>query len=141
MAVFHTNSREETVALGQRLARILHPGSLVLFTGDLGAGKTAFCCGIAQGLGCVDAACSPTFAIVNVYRGPQIMAHFDLYRISCAEDLETAGFYDYLEAGAVVAAEWSENAAALLAQENAVRIAMERTGETQRRITITGAEL
>ncbi len=141
MAVFTTNSKEETVALGARLAAVLAPGSLVLFTGGLGAGKTAFCEGLAQGLGCTDPVSSPTFAIVNYYRGPRPLAHFDLYRISTREDLEVSGFYDYLDEGAVVAAEWSENVAALLADEPAVRVDIAPLAGDMRRITIEGAAL
>ena len=141
MAVFTTNSKEETAALGARLAAALAPGSLVLFTGGLGAGKTAFCEGLARGLGCTDPVSSPTFAIVNYYRGPRPMAHFDLYRVSTREDLETSGFYDYLDQGAVVAAEWSENVAALLADEPAVRVDIAPLAGDARRITIEGAAL
>ena len=71
MAVYTTHAKAETVALGKQLAAVLKSGDLVLFTGGLGAGKTAFCEGIAAGLGCIDAVSSPTFAIVNAYRGPQ----------------------------------------------------------------------
>ena len=70
MEEYITHSRDETVALGRRLAAELAPGSLIAFTGGLGAGKTAFCQGIAEGLGCTDPVSSPTFAIVNYYRGP-----------------------------------------------------------------------
>lgn len=141
MTVFTTNSKEETAALGARLAAVLAPGSLVLFTGGLGAGKTAFCEGLARGLGCTDPVSSPTFAIVNYYRGPRPLAHFDLYRVSTREDLETSGFYDYLDEGAVVAAEWSENVAALLADEPAVRVDIAKLPGDTRRITIEGAAL
>lgn len=143
MERFITNSRQETVALGCRLAGALGPGSLVAFTGGLGAGKTAFCQGLAQGLGCTDPVSSPTFAIVNYYRGPQPLAHFDLYRIHTEEDLAAAGFYDYLDGGAVVAAEWSENLAGLLAAEQPITVDIQPTGEgqDQRLITITGVEL
>ena len=110
MEEYITHSRDETVALGRRLAAELAPGSLIAFTGGLGAGKTAFCQGIAEGLGCTDPVSSPTFAIVNYYRGPRPFAHFDLYRIHTEADLSAAGFYDYLDMGAVVAAEWSETA-------------------------------
>ena len=82
MQEFVTHSREETVAAGRALAGTLPPGALIAFTGGLGAGKTAFCEGLAQGLGCTDPVSSPTFAIVNYYRGPKPLAHFDLYRIS-----------------------------------------------------------
>ena len=82
MAVYDTHSKEETVQLGRRLAGTLRGGELILFTGGLGAGKTAFCQGLAQGLGCTDPVSSPTFSIVNYYRGPIPLAHFDLYRVS-----------------------------------------------------------
>lgn len=141
MAVFETNNRAETVALGQRLAVRLTPGSLVSFTGGLGAGKTAFTEGIAKGLGCTDPVSSPTFAIVNYYRGPRPLAHFDLYRISTEEDLNAAGFYDFLDQGAIVVTEWSENFAQLLALEHPITVAIERTGENSRRITIKGVDL
>lgn len=141
MAVYQTNSRDETVALGIRLAETLEPGSLIAFTGGLGAGKTAFSEGLAKGLGCVDEASSPTFAIVNYYRGARPMAHFDLYRISTENDLAAAGFYDYLDEGAVVAAEWSENLSDLLALEHPIMVDIQVTGESSRTITITGGAL
>ena len=135
-----THNRAETVALGRQMAAFLRPGSLITFTGGLGAGKTAFCEGLADGLGCVDPVSSPTFAIVNYYRGPRPFAHFDLYRITTEEDLSAAGFYDYLDEGAVVAAEWSENFADLLALEDPIRVEIQRLeNETDgRRIVISG---
>lgn len=141
MQIFETHSRTETVELGRRLAERLAPGSLVCFTGGLGAGKTAFTEGLAQGLGCTDPVSSPTFAIVNYYRGPRPLAHFDLYRIASEEDLNAAGFYDYLDQGAVVAAEWSENFAQLLALERPIQVDIQPLGPTQRRIAIEGVEL
>lgn len=134
-----THSKKETAALGEKLARQLLPGSVVAFTGGLGAGKTAFCEGLAKGLGCIDPVQSPTFSIVNLYRGPQPFAHFDLYRIHGYDDLLTAGFFDYIDEGAVVAAEWSENAAAYL-EEPLVRVDIAVIDETTRLITITGIE-
>ena len=141
MAEFMTHSRAESVELGRKLAQHLTPGTLVCFTGSLGAGKTAFTAGLAAGLGCTDPVSSPTFAIVNYYRGPRPLAHFDLYRISSREDLETAGLYDYLDEGAVVAAEWSENFASLLAQEDPIRVDIQILDQTSRKITIEGVQL
>ncbi len=110
--------------------------------GGLGAGKTAFTEGLAEGLGCTDPVTSPTFAIVNYYRGPRPLAHFDLYRISTENDLCAAGFYDYLDQGAVVAAEWSENfrrpAGAGRPHPHQHRAGGRRT---TRRITIEGVEV
>ncbi len=143
MSQYLTHSRAETVALGARLAKVLQGGELIAFTGGLGAGKTAFCEGLAQGLGCTDPASSPTFAIVNYYRGPRPLAHFDLYRIHTEEDLYAAGFYDYLDQGAIVAAEWSENLADLLAAEQPITIDIARIdGEPDGRcISIEGVTL
>ena len=135
---FVTNSPEETEELGERLGRALSPGDVVAFTGDLGAGKTAFTRGIARGLGIGDRVTSPTFAIVNYYRGPQPFAHFDLYRIHTETDLAAAGFYDYLDMGAVVAVEWSENCADIIEREHPVTICIEHLGADDRRITING---
>ena len=111
------------------------------FTGGLGAGKTAFTEGLAAGLGCADPVSSPTFAIVNYYRGPRPLAHFDLYRLSSEEDLLAAGLYDYLDEGAVVAAEWSENFAALLAAEHPVTVDLRPLSGQTRQITIEGVQL
>ncbi len=139
MEKYSTHSRAETVALGRALAARLAPGTLVAFRGGLGVGKTAFCQGLAEGLGCTDPVSSPTFAIVNYYRGPRPLAHFDLYRVQNAQDLGAAGFYDYLDAGAIVAAEWSENCADLLAAERPVVVDIRRCGpaDTDRTVCIT----
>ena len=141
MAEFITHSPEETMALGRRMATALPDGAVIAFTGGLGAGKTAFCRGLAEGLGCTDPVSSPTFAIVNYYRGPRPMAHFDLYRIHTENDLAAAGFYDYLDQGAIVAAEWSENLAPLLDQEHPIRVNIQPLDQTTRRITIEGVQL
>ena len=117
MEEYMTHCRRETVELGRKLAGRLAPGALIAFTGGLGAGKTAMCQGIAEGLGCTDPVSSPTFAIVNYYHGPRPFAHFDLYRIHTETDLAAAGFYDYLDMGAVVAVEWSENCADIIAHD------------------------
>ncbi|MEG0110019.1 MAG: tRNA (adenosine(37)-N6)-threonylcarbamoyltransferase complex ATPase subunit type 1 TsaE [Oscillospiraceae bacterium] len=135
-----TNSKEETVELGIRLAKTLVPGDFIAFTGGMGAGKTAFCTGIAQGLSCIDKAGSPTFAIVNYYRGEKPFAHFDIYRASSLNDLQTAGLFDYLESGVIVAAEWSENVAEGLIEPN-IKIDIRHSGENKRSITIEGAAL
>ena len=92
-------------------------------------------------MGCTDPVSSPTFAIVNYYRGPRPLAHFDLYRISTENDLCAAGFYDYLDQGAIVAAEWSENFADLLAPEDPIHINIDRVDDTTRRITIEGVSV
>ncbi len=135
-----THSREDTVALGARLAKALKGGDFIAFTGGLGAGKTAFCAGICEGLCCIDKPSSPTFAIVNYYRGAQPFAHFDLYRVHSEQDLETAGLYDYLDEGAIVAAEWSENIGQFAVPPN-IRVHIRQTAENERVISIEGITL
>ena len=139
---WESKGAEQTEQYGAMLAAYLleheKKGAFCAMYGDLGAGKTAFTEGLAEGLGCTDPVSSPTFAIVNYYRGPRPLAHFDLYRISTENDLCAAGFYDYLDQGAVVAAEWSENFADLLALENPIRVNIDRLDDTTRKITIEG---
>ena len=139
MSCFVSSSPDETIALGNRLAQHVQNIQVIAFTGGMGSGKTTFCRGLAQGLGCIDAVQSPTFAIANVYRGPRLFAHFDAWRIEDERDLEAAGFYDYIEDGALVAMEWSEKVAHLLPHPLvAVDIAQEADGS--RKITIEGAD-
>ena len=107
---FMTHSPEETRTLGAKLAEKLGPGAVVAFTGDLGAGKTAFVSGMAQGLGIRERVTSPTFTIVNEYEGGRLpLFHFDMYRLGSADELFDIGWEDYLERGGVCAVEWSEN--------------------------------
>ena len=134
-----TNSPAQTEAVGAALARVLKPGSVLAFTGDLGAGKTAFTRGLAQGLGAQERVTSPTYTIVNEYLSGRLpLFHFDMYRLESADDLWDIGWEDYLERGGVCAVEWSENVAE--AMENAICIRIEKTGEDTRTITIEGGD-
>ncbi len=132
-------SVQETQAFAEQLAHWLRPGCFLAFRGGLGVGKTTFCTGLAKGLGCTDPVSSPTFSIVNYYRGTTPLAHFDMYRIQTAEDLQTTGFFDYLDAGAVVAAEWSENVSALTGEAD-VTVTIERIDDCTRKITVEGLD-
>lgn len=132
-----TDSPAETRAYAAQLAPRLPAGCFLAFRGGLGVGKTTFCQGLAKGLGCTDAVSSPTFSIVNCYRGARMLAHFDMYRITSLEDLEAAGFFEYLEAGAVVAAEWSENVSQLTGPAD-VTVTLEILEGNRRRITVEG---
>ena len=108
--------------------------------GDLGAGKTAFVRGMAKGMGLSCRVSSPTFTIVNEYLGERELIHFDMYRLSSADELFDIGWEDYLSRGAVCAVEWSENVQdAFFGDEVVVRI--EKLNDTDRKITIEGAEL
>ena len=134
---FLTNSPEETEKLGEKLAKQLKPGTVLAYRGDLGAGKTAFTRGLARGLGYTEPVTSPTYTIVNEYLGGRMpLFHFDMYRLSSADDLFDIGWEDYLERGGVCAVEWSENVPE--AMEGAVEVSIEKPGEDSRKITITG---
>lgn len=110
-----THSPEETEALGAKFADSLHGGDVVAFSGDLGAGKTAFTRGVLRGLGYTGRVTSPTFAIANEYHTDHAdVAHFDLYRILDSEALFEIGFDEYLDGSKIVLIEWSENAADIL---------------------------
>ena len=130
-----TNSPEQTEAVGAALAATLMPGTVIAYTGDLGAGKTAFTRGLARGLGATDQVTSPTYTIVNEYlTGRLPLFHFDMYRLGSSEELWDIGWEDYLDRGGVCAVEWSENVAD--AMEDAILVSIEKVGETTRKITV-----
>ena len=134
-----THSPSETEAIGAALGKVLPPGTILAYRGDLGAGKTAFTRGLAKGLGYADSVTSPTYTIVNEYLGGRLpLFHFDMYRLRSADDLWGIGWDDYLDRNGVCAVEWSENVAE--AMEDAVYVTIEKLGETSRRITIEGGE-
>ena len=134
-----TNSPAETEAVGAALARVLEPGAVIAYRGDLGAGKTAFTRGLARGLGVKEPVTSPTYTIVNEYlSGSMPLFHFDMYRLGSEDELFDIGWEDYLERGGVCAVEWSENVDD--AMEDAVYITIEKLGEESRRITIEGGD-
>lgn len=135
---FVTRSPAETQALGEKLAAGLVGGEVIAFTGGMGAGKTAFTRGLAIGLGAGDVASSPTFALVNEYRGRLVLDHFDMYRIETWEDLYSTGFFDYLDTDRVLAIEWSENIEGALPEERIVVDIRPGQEENERRITIEG---
>ncbi len=135
-----TRSEFETEALGARLASACTAGTVVAFFGGLGMGKTAFVRGMARVLSPDAHVSSPTFALVNNYGGTPPLVHFDMYRVTGWEDLDTTGYYDYQDQGAVLAVEWSENVEAALPPD-AVRVTFRRLSETEREISIEGVTL
>ena len=136
---FLTNSPEETERVGAALGKILNPGAVLAYRGDLGAGKTAFTRGLARGLGYAEPVTSPTYTIVNEYLGGRLpLFHFDMYRLASSDDLWDIGWEDYLDRNGVCAVEWSENVEDAL--ENAILVTIHKTGETSRRIEIEGGD-
>lgn len=137
---FITNSPEETEKIGAAVGRIIPAGTVLAYRGDLGAGKTAFTRGLARGLGFTEAVTSPTYTIVNEYLGGRLpLFHFDMYRLSSADDLFDIGWEDYLSRGGVCAVEWSEQVADAL-PEGTVYVTLTRHPEHDgwRSITVEG---
>ena len=130
-----THGEPETVACARELADALAPGDWVLLYGDLGAGKTVFVRGLAEGLG-IDPreVSSPTFTLVQEYRGRVPLYHADLYRVSGAVEASDLGLEEFAESGGVVAVEWAERLGA--AAGNAYEVRIEDAGGDDRRITI-----
>ncbi len=142
MIIKTTNSAADTILFAEEIGKKMHGGDIIAYKGGLGAGKTTFTRGLAMGLGLRDDVSSPTFALVNEYRGKEItLYHFDMYRILNAEALETTGFYDYMSDDSVIAVEWSENISEELAMfKNVTTITIEHIDEETRKITVEGDE-
>ena len=130
-----SNSEKDTENIAAEFAKQLKKGDFIAFFGDLGSGKTAFVRGLCS-VFCKNArVSSPTYAIVNEYRGDLEIFHFDMYRIDDDDSLYSTGFYDYLDRGGICAVEWSENIMFAL-PEDRYDVTFEKTGETGRRIVI-----
>lgn len=137
---FISKSTAETIDIGNRLGKSITSGGVIAFYGDLGAGKTHFVSGLANGLGYNGETYSPTFSLINEYIGGKIpLYHFDMYRVTGWEDLYSTGFFDYLDMGGLLAVEWSENIEAAL-PENTIRITITVIDETSRKIEIEGID-
>jgi tRNA threonylcarbamoyladenosine biosynthesis protein TsaE len=135
-----THSAEETIAFGRTLASLLTVPKLVLLRGDLGAGKTTLVKGIAAGgeAAAEEDVTSPTFTLVHEYRGPRAnLYHIDLYRIDTPRELETLALDDLRTEDSILLIEWGEKFPQLV-RECDFEIVLEREGENERRITISG---
>ena len=135
--VFLTDSKDETMAVAEKLGEALSGGELIFLKGDLGAGKTAFVGGLLKGLKINSEATSPTFNLVHEYRGEKNLYHFDMYRINTEEELYSIGFYDYLDDTSIIAIEWAENVIDYL-PECDISVNIEKPGENSRKITVKG---
>ena len=131
-----THSPQETIEAAKKLGTMLRSGDMIAYKGGLGAGKTTFTRGLAIGLGLGDNVSSPTFALVNEYRGDKLtLYHFDMYRINDEDGLESTGFYDYDFENNIAAVEWSENISDFL-PKNTIYITIKSINDNDREITI-----
>ncbi len=137
MQKFISHSPEDTEKIGENLGQTINNGCVIAFRGGLGMGKTCFTRGLAKGLGASDDVTSPTFALINEYLSGRIpLYHFDMYRVSGWEDLYSTGFFDYIEDGGVIAAEWSENIENAL-PDNTIYVTINKIDDNTREIIIT----
>jgi len=134
-----SHSPEETISFAKKIGALVKGGDVIAYRGGMGAGKTTFTRGLCVGMGLPDEVTSPTFALVNEYRGDIMLYHFDMYRIMGADDLETTGFYDYMGKDSVLAVEWSENISDCL-PDGTIYITLERVDDNTRKIMVDGDE-
>ena len=139
MQKYSSNSKE-TEELGLKLSGKLKGNEIIAFYGGMGMGKTTFIRGLMKGLNAEDEVSSPTFAIVNEYDGKYKVYHFDMYRVQSEEDLESTGFYDYIDNG-ILLIEWSENVEEFI-PESAIKITIKHgRAENERIILIDGVNM
>jgi len=143
--IYRVNADKETEKLGQKLAEMLTKRGIkrayIAMRGEMGVGKTVFARGFASHLG-IKGVKSPTYTIVNEHRGgSKILYHFDLYRISDADDLESIGYHDYIESDAYSIVEWSERVPEYI-PDDAITVIISRVAENEslRDVEIIGIE-
>ena len=134
---FLSYSVEQTEEFAEEFSKKLNGNEIIAMYGELGAGKTAFARGLARGLDVEDTVSSPTFAIVNEYSGVYPVFHFDMYRIESWNDLDSIGFFDYIDNGIIII-EWSENIEGAL-PDDIIKVKIVKTdNENERIIKIEG---
>jgi tRNA threonylcarbamoyladenosine biosynthesis protein TsaE len=133
-----TSNPEETAEAGERLGRTLGPGAVVALTGELGAGKTCFIQGLVRGLGVETRATSPTFVLVNEYRGRVPVHHVDLYRVTSLAEIEDLGLPEIFGRDSVTVVEWADKLGPLLPAD-AIRVHIDGVGDEPRHIRIAGS--
>ena len=124
---------KETEKFGERLGSLLKPGDIISLTGDLGAGKTTLTKSIGKGLGVEDYITSPTFTLINEYKGRTMLYHFDVYRLEGAIDLYDLGFEEYLYSNGVCIIEWGDKIEEILPKER-INLQIEKGVELDERI-------
>lgn len=131
MATFISTCREDTEKFAEEYAKTLRAGDVVVLDGEMGAGKTVFCKGLAKGLGIGEEVTSPTYAYMNDYDGR--LFHYDCYRIESVGQAEGLGLADYFEMGGICVVEWAQNIAPLLPAD-CKRVQIRKLGENEREI-------
>ena len=133
--VINTNSIEETIAFAKKIGEAADPGSIYALHGELGTGKTIIAKGIARGLGIEEDVTSPTFNLLEIYKGRLPLYHFDLYRIQDEQELDQLFFEEYWDGNGVSVIEWAERAKGKL-PETTIHITLDYIDESRRQITI-----
>lgn len=136
MSIF-SNSPEETILIGKKLARGLKPGDVIALSGDLGSGKTTFTKGVGEGLGVKDPRRinSPTFVLIREYKGRIPLYHFDLYRLDSVKDIEDLAIEEYIYGDGVTIIEWAEKIKEILPKER-ISVNFAAKGGNQREVKI-----
>jgi tRNA threonylcarbamoyladenosine biosynthesis protein TsaE len=136
-----THTPEETSEVGFNLGKQLSKGCVVVFYGDLAAGKTTFIKGLIAGVSgyAEDDVCSPTFVYMNIYEGDNTVYHFDLYRLSCADEFLSLGFDEYFEQG-ICCIEWAERIEEIL-PSNKIAVTINHQKDESRHITVSSWDL
>ena len=133
---FITNSPAETESVGAALSKILSPGAVIAYRGDLGAGKTVFSKGLCKALGVTEHVSSPTFCLVNEYEGERFpIYHFDLYRIEDPDELYEIGFSEFTEGAGIAIIEWPQRAEEMLPKSR-IEVSIDRDGDDRRKVTV-----
>lgn len=134
-----TSSPQQTMLVGEKLAKTVQRSVVFTLKGDLGAGKTHFVKGFVKGLGCSALVTSPTFTLLNVYEGGEFTVyHFDMYRLTSLEEAQELGFDEYFDLNSldgVVFVEWPENVEGLIKCPH-IEIEIQKIGDNKRKITV-----
>ncbi len=131
MAIYLSGSERATIAYAMEYAATLRPGDVVVLRGEMGAGKTAFCKGVALGLGIEEEILSPTYAYMNDYDG--VLYHYDCYRLKSGAEAEALGLTDYFHGDGICVIEWAENIEDVL-PENYKTVQIIKLGTANREI-------
>jgi len=129
-----SHSALETFRYGHRLTEVFRAGDIIALSGELGAGKTTFVKGLANGLGIPDEITSPTYTLIHEYRGGRLpLYHIDLYRLDSVQQALDIGIEDYLPSDGITVIEWADKIAALL-PPNATQLRFTSLSDTDRQI-------